>query len=177
LTSKEDEEKNERIKRSKRGKMEGEWRRGRRGKRDKLIEVSEEIIRNGLLGYHSSRILGSSLEYFEILVQKLIKLENGSHIATSVAIIWSRPDRDKRLVEHVFVTLHHKLVSSTDKCQLVGRVELSHNITAKKITGTSWAHSPAFNIFRIRPQEITHGSIVRYFLLSINCSDLIKSRD
>ena len=31
--------------------------------------------------------------------------------------------------------------------------------------------------FRIRPQEITHGAIMRHLLLSIYCSDLIQCSD
>lgn len=55
---------------------------------------------------------------------------------------------------------------------LVGLVELRTDVTPKEVASTTGAQAPAFDILWIRPQQITHGPIVRHFLLSVYRANL-----
>lgn len=37
-------------------------------------------------------------------------------------------------------------------------------------------HLPALT-FRVRPEQVTHGPVVRHLLLSVNCPDLVQGLD
>lgn len=58
--------------------------------------------------------------------QILVDVQDWSNIATSVAVVRSRPYGDQVLVsEPIFETIHHKLMGSSNQLQIVDMVELS----------------------------------------------------
>ena len=52
--------------------------------------------------------------------------------------------------------------------------KLVRNSRAKEPTGASRANGPRLNVFRIGPHQITKGAFVRYLLVALDCTDLIK---
>lgn len=59
------------------------------------------------------------------------------------------------------VTFHNKLVSSGNKTQPISMVKLCCYILTKCIPGTSRRYSPTTSIIWVRPQEITHWTLMR----------------
>eukprot|EP00757_Euglenozoa_sp_SAG-D1_P019113 gene19115-922_t len=51
------------------------------------------------------------------------------------------------------------LETQLDEIQSILLVESCNDVTTENISGTSWAKSPTINVLRIRPQQITHGSL------------------
>jgi hypothetical protein len=60
--------------------------------------------------------------------------------------------------------LHHELVSTSNQGGAVGVVECLRDVLAKGIAGAARRDSPALAIVRVRPEEIAHRTLVRYFL-------------
>lgn len=81
------------------------------------------------------------------------------------------------LTEHPLISLHDKLVGAGDGVHFIGVVELAADITAKKVPGAARAEAPAFNLFGVRPEEVAHGAVMRDFLLSIDCANLVEGLD
>lgn len=68
-------------------------------------------------------------------------------------------------------------MSSADEIDLVVSVKLLHYVSSKQVPSSSRRHTPASDFIRITPHEVTHGAIVRYFLLSVKITYVIKSVD
>ena len=56
-------------------------------------------------------------------------------------------------------------------------IELFRDILAKGIASTSWRDTPTTSVIRVRPEEITDGTLVRSLLNAIELADLIKCID
>ena len=63
------------------------------------------------------------------------------------------------------VSLHDELMGAADEVDIVGMVELAHHIGAEEETGTTGTDAPALRVLRVRPQQITHWTVVGHFLL------------
>lgn len=81
-----------------------------------------------LFAWNAPAFLRSCLEDGEVSLEVLVQLEDGGHVAASVAIIWRGPDCENSLVEVPLVSLHHELVRSAYHLDVVGLVELGHNV-------------------------------------------------
>jgi hypothetical protein len=67
---------------------------------------------------------------------------------------------------------------SADQIDIVSLVEFFNDILAEQVTSSSWGSCVASSVvLRVRPHEVAHWSIMRYFLFSIDSFDLIKSSD
>lgn len=60
----------------------------------------------------------------------------------------------------MFIALHDELVRSTDEINLVRMIELRYNITAKQVACPARTQAPSIDIFRVRPQQVTHAYII-----------------
>ena len=63
---------------------------------------------------------------------------------------------------------------TSDHLQIVGVVELFGNILTKCVTSSSRIHSPACSVIGVRPEEVAHGSFVRYFLESFEGANVVE---
>lgn len=61
---------------------------------------------------------------------------------TPVAVVGRRPHGEHSLVEVPLVPLHDQLVSTADHVDVVGGVELGHDVAPKQVAGTSGTHPP-----------------------------------
>jgi hypothetical protein len=62
---------------------------------------------------------------------------------------------------------------SADEGDVVIAIELFDACLTKEVARSSWRDRPALDLIRIRPHQIAHGSIVRYFLSPIDSFDII----
>lgn len=51
------------------------------------------------------------------------------------------------------------------------------NILAESVTGSTGGYSPAAAVIGVRPQKITHGTLVRHFLDAVERTNVIKGID
>lgn len=55
--------------------------------------------------------------------------------------------------------LHNQLVCTGHQCEAVGVVESLRDVLAKSVSGTSRGDAPAAAVVRVRPQQVTHGTL------------------
>ena len=65
-------------------------------------------------------------------------------------------------------------MGSANQFDVVLTVEFFYDVAAEKVASASWTDHPANDVVGVAPHEITHSSIMRYFLLSVDHSDLIE---
>ena len=75
------------------------------------------------------------------------------------------------------MALHDELMRSTNQIYVILSVKFLNDFTSEQVAGTTWAHHPAWNIVRVTPHQVAHGSIMWHFLLSVDHADLIKRTD
>ena len=75
------------------------------------------------------------------------------------------------------VSIHDKLMSTCDSHQVIGVIELFGDVLAERVASTSWRDTPTTSVIRVRPEEITDGTLVRSLLNAIELADLIKCID
>ena len=76
----------------------------------------------------------------------LIELENGSNIAAAVAVVGGRPNRDQRVVKHLFVAFHDQLMGTADEGEAIGAVEFLNHVSAKEVPSTTRTQAPSVNV-------------------------------
>ena len=82
-----------------------------------------------------------------------------------ITVIGRRPDGENSLIEVPLVSLHDELMGATDQVDVIGMVKLAHHIRSEEEAGTAWTDAPALRVLWIRPQQITHWTVVGHFLL------------
>ena len=90
--------------------------------------------------------------------------------------LWAKVSNGiQRQLVYLLIALHDELMSSADKINIILIVELFNDVATEEITCTSGANTPTSDFIRVAPHQITHSTIVGYFLLSIDGSNFIKS--
>lgn len=64
-------------------------------------------------------LVGDGVELLELAVALVVERQDRGDVSAAVAVVGGRPDGHELLVEHVLVTLLHKLVSTGDELELV----------------------------------------------------------
>ena len=85
-----------------------------------------------------------------------------------VAVVWCRPYSDQLLVEHHLVAFHDKLMRPRNQFYFICLAEMLTDVAPKEIPSPPGTQTPPLNLFRITPQQITHGTIMWHLLFSIN---------
>lgn len=75
------------------------------------------------------------------------------------------------------IAVHNKLMSSSNKFEVVCMIKLLRNVLAKSISSSSGRDTPTAPVVRVRPQKVAHWTFVRHLLHSIELLDLFKSVD
>jgi hypothetical protein len=81
------------------------------------------------------------------------------------------------LREHCLVAFHDKLMSTGNQLDVIDFVEFGYNITAEQVAGAAGRETPALNVLRVTPHEVTHGALVRNFLLAVDHANLVQGVD
>ena len=139
--------------------------------------VLQKIIGRRILDGHAPGFLRRCVKDLEVSCQILVQLQNRRDVAAPITIVGCTPDRDECVVEHTSVAFHDQLMRASNEIEIVPFVEHGHNVPAKEISGAPRRQPPAFQLFRITPHEIAHGSVVGNFLLAINDPNLIQCID
>lgn len=90
--------------------------------------------------------MGGCLKLDEFLVEFIVKYEDRCYVVAAVAVIRSRPDRHKLLIEHLFVALHDQLVGPHDLSDVVGVVEGLYHVCTEEVTRSSRGQHPACDV-------------------------------
>jgi hypothetical protein len=64
-----------------------------------------------------------------------------------------------------------------NKRQAIVMVESLRDVLTERVTCATWGDTPAAPVIRVRPQEVTHGTLVGNLLNAIKSSDVIESID
>jgi hypothetical protein len=75
------------------------------------------------------------------------------------------------------IALHDQLMGSCDERKTIVMVERLGNILAEGVASATRGYAPAAPVIRVRPEQITHGSLVRHFLYAVECPNVIKRVD
>lgn len=106
-----------------------------------------------------------------------VYLHNCCFISTSVAVVrrWEYSHYISFLGP--IIAVHNKLMSSSNKFEVVCMIKLLRNVLTKSISSSSRWDTPTAPVVRIRPQKVAHWPFVRHLLHSIELLDLFKSVD
>src|SRR4051794_792439 len=96
-------------------------------------------------------------------------------IAASVAVVWRTKDRDHVSVLTPIISLHHQLMCSRYQRQAVVVVEGLRNVLAECVACTPWTDAPSTSVVWIAPEQVTHWTLMRHLLNTVQTSDVIKS--
>lgn len=61
--------------------------------------------------------------------------------------------------------------------QTIVMIERLRNVLTEGVSRASWTDSPAASVIGIRPQKIAHGTLMRYFLNSVERADVVERVD
>ena len=75
---------------------------------------------------------------------------------------------------HPLVSLLDELVRAADGIYLIGVVELLADVLAKGVAGATGRDAPAAAVVRVRPEQVTHGSLMRNFLPTVKRAHIVK---
>lgn len=114
------------------------------------------------------------IELQERILLIFVKLHDGGLISAPIAVVGCTKYRDDIAIVAPVVAFHDQLVRPRNEAQPIRSVKLLGNILAKGITGAAGADAPTTAIVGIRPQQVTHGALVRNLLHTIETPNLIE---
>ena len=115
-----------------------------------------------------------SVKNYEVPFSVLVQAQNGRLVAHPVAVVGSRPQSHQLLVEPVYVSFLHQLMSPHNKVHLVQQVELVDYFCTKNPSCSSRVPSPSLYVLGIRPHQVSQWSFVRNLLLPVQESHLVN---
>jgi len=89
----------------------------------------------------------------------------------------TREDSNDIPILRPVISLHDKLMSSRNQRQAVVVVERLRYILPERVPGAARGDTPAASVIRVRPQQVTHGSLVRHFLDPVEGPDIVQRVD
>ena len=99
---------------------------------------SQEVW-NDLANRDGALRLRGGVEDLKGALHLLADVEQGSHVAASVAVVRSRPDgHEVGVLEPIFESIHDELMSTGYQIQVINLIELSCDSVAEKIASSSW---------------------------------------
>ena len=118
------------------------------------------------------------MEELKGTVHVLVDLKDGGNIATSVTVVWSRPNCNQvGVLEPVLETIHDKLMSSGHKFKVVDLVEFRSDSVSEKVACASWRDSPSLDVLWIGPHQVREWTLVWNLHSPVDESDLIQGLD
>lgn len=107
------------------------------------------------------------VELQERVLHELVHFHDGRLVTATVAVIWRGEHGDHVPVVRPVVAVHYQLVGASYQLQVVRVVELFRYVLAEGVACTSWRDAPTHFVFRVRPQQVTHWSVMRHFNLTV----------
>ena len=84
-------------------------------------------------------------------------------------MIMQRVERGAYLVAFI-----NELMCTSDELETVDMVKLGRNLVSKEPTCTARGNSPCLNVFRVAPDQVAEGSLVRDLLSTSNNTNLVN---
>ena len=72
------------------------------------------------------------------------------------------------------VALHHQLVSAGHQGETIAVVECLRDVLTEGVSCSSRRDAPASPVIRVRPEQVTHGTLVWHLLESVQGADVIQ---
>jgi len=73
------------------------------------------------------------------------------------------------------ITFHHKLMSSGHESETITVVKCLRDILTKGVSSSSGGDAPAASVIWVRPEQITHGALMRHLLQPVQGPDMVQS--
>ena len=117
---------------------------------------------------------GGGVKLQKGVLESIIQFHDGRLVATAITVVGGTEDGDHIPLVGPVVTFHHKLMCPADQSQSVGVIEVLRNVLPKGVPCPSGTDAPPTPVIGIRPEEVTHGSFVRYFLQAVQRTDVVQ---
>jgi len=75
------------------------------------------------------------------------------------------------------ITFHHKLMSSGHESETITVVKCLRDILTKGVSSPSGRDAPAAPVIWVRPEQVTHGALVRHLLQPVQGPDVVQRVD
>ena len=110
---------------------------------------SQEVW-NDLANRDSALRLRGGVEDLKGALHLLADVEQGSHVAASVAVVRGRPDgHEVGVLEPIFESVHDELMGTSNQFDVVDVVELRGDLGSEEPPSTSRRECPGVNLFRV----------------------------
>ena len=118
------------------------------------------------------------VEHLDAPVQVLIDCDNTCIVATSIGVVYGRPNWQQVLLRKpVPVSFHYKLMCSHNQSQVIQMVELRSVTSTEQPACSSWGNLPSFDIVRVRPHQVTESTLAIDLLSPLDQVDWVESFD
>lgn len=111
------------------------------------------------------------------VINLVVDLHYRRLIAATVTIIGSREDRHDHPIVLPLIALHDELMRAGYEVKVVDVRELFGNVLSEGVSGSPWGDSPSASVIGIRPDEVTHGSLMGNLLDTIEIPRMVKGVD
>ena len=115
-----------------------------------------------------SRVIGGGNS--QSVIERVIQLHDGSLVSAAVAVVWCTENGDRVALVGPVVALHDQLMGPGYEGQAIAVVKGLADILPECEAGTARGHAPAHPVIRVGPQQVAHGTLVRYLGREWICS-------
>ena len=123
-------------------------------------------------------ILRRRIKHIEVPVPLIAHLEHARHVPAPIAVIRRAPDGAQPVIVQDLIALLTELVRAEDVVHLVDVEELLDDLCAEGVSCASGREGELVALrVRIAPDQIGHGSLVRYLAEAIDDFDLVDAVD
>lgn len=161
----------------------------------------EEIVRHPPRHQRLSRTR-RRVELEESVLEVLVDLHDGGLVAAAVAVVGGREDCDdlrakkskgqhslscphrRLLARRTHISLltpiepiHDQLMCPRHQCQPIVMVKRLRDVLPERVACTTRADTPSTAVVWVRPEEVTHGTLVRHLLDTVDGADVVQSVD
>jgi len=137
---------------------------------------SQKVRRGRPLGDDPLRVR-DGFEQLRLSLVDVLKVQDGGDVAASVAVVGRGPDRHHLVVEHVLVALVDELVGAANEFEVVEMNEFGGDFRSEEPARAPRTRRPRVHVFRIRPDQIAEGALVRDLLVPLDRSNLVQRLD
>ena len=123
-------------------------------------------------------ILRRRVKHIEVPVPLIANLEHARHVPAPVAVVGRAPDGAQPVIVQDLIALLAELVRAEDVVHSVDVEELPDHLRAERVPCASGREGELVALrVRITPDQVRHGSLVRYLAEAIDDFDLIDAVD
>lgn len=99
--------------------------------------------------------------YLQRVLESIVELHDRRLVAAPVAVVGGAEDGHHVPVVAPVVAFHDQLMGARDERQPIGVVERLRDVLAERIARPARRDAPSPAVVRVRPQQVTHRTLVR----------------